>query len=73
MKWDEVLHTVEKNLVQLLNVESGKVIAKLEKNIDDHLKKDYPDSFIEKSLQIWKKQCKITKELEQRRQKNRKV
>ena len=43
------------NLVQLLNVESGKVIAKLEKDIDDHLKKDYPDSFREKRLQIQKK------------------
>ena len=54
-KWDEVLHTAEMNLVLLLNVESGKVIAKLEKDIDDHLKKDYPDSFREKRLQIQKK------------------
>ena len=30
-KWDEVLHIVEMNLVQLLNVESGKVIAKLKR------------------------------------------
>ena len=28
-KWDDVLHTAEMNLVQLLNVESRKVIAKL--------------------------------------------
>ena len=55
--------------MQHLNVESGK----LEKNIDDHLKKDYPDSFIEKGLQIHKKQLRLTMELEQRRQKNRKV
>ena len=41
------------NLVQLLNVESGKVIAKLENDRDDHLKKDYPDSFREKRLQIY--------------------
>ena len=68
-KWDEVLHTAEMNLVQLLNVESGKVIAKLEKDIDDHLKKDYPDSFREKRLEIQKKQCKLTRELEQRREK----
>ena len=34
-KWNEVLHTAEINLVQILNVESGKVIAKLEKDIDD--------------------------------------
>ena len=54
-KWDEVLHTAEMNLVQLLNVESGKVIAKLEKDLDDHLKRDYPDSFREKRLQIQKK------------------
>ena len=73
MKWNEALHTVEINLVQLLNVESNKVIVKLEKNIDDHLKKDYPESFIEKSLQIQKKQWKLTNELEQRRQKNKNV
>ena len=36
-KWDDVLHTAEMNLVQLLNVESRKVIAKLYKNTDDHL------------------------------------
>ena len=47
----------------LLNVELGKVIDKLEKNIDDHLKRDYPDSFREK------KQWKLTMELEQRREK----
>ena len=68
-KWDEVLHTAEMNLVQLLNVESGKVIAKLEKDIDDHLIRDYPDSFREKRLQIQMKQWKLTKELEQRREK----
>ena len=54
-KWNEVLHTAEMNLGQLLNVESGKVIAKLKKDIDDHLKKDYPDNFKEKRLQIQKK------------------
>ena len=54
MKWDEVLHTVEMNMVQHLNVELGKVIAKLEKDIDDHLKKDYPYSFLEKHLQFQK-------------------
>ena len=54
MKWDEVLQTVEMNMVQHLNVELGKVIAKLEKDIDDHLKKDYPDSFLEKHLQFQK-------------------
>ena len=68
-KWNEVLHTGEMNLVQILNVESGKVIAKLEKDIDDHLKRHYPDSFREKSLQVQKKQWKLTKKLEQRREK----
>ena len=49
-KWDEVFHTAEMNLVQLLNMESGQVIAKLEKDIDAHLKRDYPDSFREQRL-----------------------
>ena len=68
-KREKVLHTAEMNLVRLLNVESGKVIAKLEKNIDDNLKRDYPDSFREKCLQFAKKQWKLTRELEQRREK----
>ena len=55
--------------MQLLNVESGKVIAKLEKNIDENLKRDYPDSFREKCLQFEKKQWKLTREFEQRREK----
>ena len=45
------------------------MIAKLEKDIDDHLRKDYPDSFRGKRLQIQKKQWKLTRELEQRREK----
>ena len=44
------------NLVQLSNVESGKVIAKLEKDVDNHHKRDYADSFGEKRLQFQKKQ-----------------
>ena len=48
MKWDEALHMAEMSLVQLLNVESHKVIAKSEKDLDDHLKRDYPDNFREK-------------------------
>ena len=47
-KWDEALHMAEMSLVQLLNVESHKVIAKFEKDLDDHLKRDYPDNFREK-------------------------
>ena len=52
--------TTEVNLVQFLNVESGKVIEKLEKNNDGHLKKYYR----EKPLQIQKKQWKLTRELD---------
>ena len=47
-------------MVQILNVESNKEIAKLEKNIDHHLKKDYPDSFKEIRLQIQKKETMET-------------
>ena len=50
-------------------MESGKVVAKLEKDINDHLKRDYPDSFREKRLQIQKKQWKLTKEMELKREK----
>ena len=50
-------------------MESGKVVVKLEKDINDHLKRDYPDSFREKRLQIQKKQWKLTKEMELKREK----
>ena len=46
------------------------MIAKLEKDIDNHLKKDYPDSSREKCSQIQKEQWKLTRELEQRHEKN---
>ena len=46
--------------MQILNVESNKEIAKLEKNKDYHLKKDYPDSFKEIRLQIQKKETMET-------------
>ena len=57
------------NLVQLLHVESSKVIAKLEKDLDNHLKKDHPNSLREKRLQIPQKRWKLTKELEKRLEK----
>ena len=57
------------NLVQLLNVELHKMIAKLKKDLDDHLKRDYPDSFRKNHLQTQKKQWKVTKELEQKHEK----
>ena len=64
--WDEVLHMAEMNLVQLLTVESGKEISKLQKDTDNHLKRDYPEIFRKKRLQIQKKQWKPTNEVEQR-------
>ena len=45
------------------------MVAKLEKDINDHLKRDYPDIFREKRLQIQKKQWKLTKEMELKREK----
>ena len=51
-KWDEVLHTAEMILVQLLHVESSNVTAKLENDLEDHLKRDYPDRLSEKRFQI---------------------
>ena len=67
--WDEVLHVAEMNLVQLLTVESGKEISKLQKDTDNHLKRDYPEIFRKKRLQIQKKQWKPTNEVEQRHEK----
>ena len=42
------------------------MIAKLEKDIDDYHKRGYPDSFIEKLLQIRRKLWKLKKELKRR-------
>ena len=40
-KWAEVFYMAELNFVQLLQVESSKVIAKPEKDLDDRLKRDH--------------------------------
>ena len=54
--------TLQTNFVAI----SEEKITKLEKDIDDHLKRDYPDSFREKLLQIRGKLWKLKKEIEQR-------
>ena len=52
-----------------MNLESGKLIGKPENDLDDHLKRDHPDSFREKHLQI--QTLEPIKELEQRSEKKR--
>ena len=44
IKWNEILKGAERNLFELLQVESEKVIAKIQIEVDNSINTDYPDN-----------------------------
>ena len=44
IKWNEILKGTERNLIELLQVESEKVIAKIQIEVDNSINIDYPDN-----------------------------
>ena len=44
IKWNEILKGTERNLIELLQVESEKVIAKIKIEVDNSINTDYPDN-----------------------------
>ena len=54
-KWNAILFNAEKNLVELLFVETDSVIKKLELDFNKELKRQFPDSIEEKKSIIKKK------------------
>ena len=69
IKWDKILHDAERNLVKLLLAESSKVVEKVELNIDQELKRVYPNSYEAERLQLNEKHQKFQKSLDKRRAK----
>ena len=68
-KWDAILFNAERNLVELLLVETDSVIKKLELDIDKELKRLFPNSIEENRSVIKKKHQPYKKQLSRRRRK----
>ena len=68
-KWDAILFNAERNLVELLLVETDSIIKKLELNFNKELKRQFPDSIQENRLLIKKKHQPYKKQLRIRRRK----
>ena len=69
-EWNEVLHKAEKELVNLLLIESSKVAEKKERDIEEEIRTQYPTDYDRKRLKVeeqyhgYKKklrQCRIHK------------
>ena len=68
-KWDTILFNAEKNLVDLLLVETDSVIKKLKFDFNKALKRQFPDSAEENMSVIKKKHQPYKKQLSMRRRK----
>ena len=68
-KWDAILFNAERNLVELLLVETDSVIKKLELDINKELKRLFPNSIEENRSVIKKKHQPYKKQLSRRRRK----
>ena len=68
-KWDAILFNAERNLVELLLVETDSVIKKLELDFDKELKRLFPNSIEENRSVIKKKHQPYKKQLSRRRRK----
>ena len=68
-KWDAILFNAEKNLAELLLVETDSVIKKLEFDFNKELKRQFSDSVQESSSVIRKKHQPYMKQLSIRRRK----
>ena len=69
-KWDAILFNAERNLVELLLVETDSVIKKLELDFDKEMKRLFPNSIEENRSVIKKKHQPYKKQLSRRRRKN---
>ena len=58
IKWNNILRDAERNLVELLNNESSKVVERIELDLDLELKRVYPENYENKRLQLDQKDQK---------------
>ena len=67
--WKIIISKAEKNLVQLLLVELDKIIAKIDFEIQSHIKEYHPNNYHHKYELLQKKHNNYKKELSKRRNK----
>ena len=67
--WKTILSKAEKDLVQLLLVESDKIIAKIDFEIHSHIKEYHPNNYHHERDLLQKKHNSYKKELSKRRNK----
>ena len=67
--WKTIISKAEKDLVQLLLVESDKIIAKIDLEIQSHIKEHHPNNYHHEYGLIQKKHNNYKKELSKRRNK----
>ena len=51
-EWNEVLHKAEKELVNLLLIESSKVAEKTERDVEEEIRTQYPTDYDRKRLKV---------------------
>ena len=68
-KWNAILYEAEKNIIKLFMYESDQVISKIEVEIQEELKEEYPNRCQKKINQLENKHANFCKVLEKRRSK----
>ena len=66
-KWNEVLQKAEKELVNLLLIESSKVVEKTERDVEEEIRTQYPTDYDRKRLKVEEQYHGYRKKLGQRR------
>ena len=51
-EWNQVLHKAEKELVNLLLIESSKVVEKTERDVEEEIRTQYPTDYDRKRLKV---------------------
>ena len=51
-EWNQVLHKAEKELVNLLLIESSKVVEKAERDVEEEIRTQYPTDYDRKRLKV---------------------
>ena len=73
IKWDSILYDTERKLVELLLVESEKVIAKIEIDINNQLNEEYSTDASKKRAELERRNQNYRRELQQRRRNKWKI
>ena len=70
IKWNEILKGAERKLIELLLVESEKVIAKIQLEVDNSISTSYPDNIEAEAKWLLDRNKHLERTIEQRRKRN---